>query len=83
MVATARRNRKAGAVARGVLRITKDIAMAAAMDAGNRSKKAAGRAAWNTHDRNVAAMEYNRLYPVAQEQAEALAAFLAYREKSA
>jgi hypothetical protein len=42
--------------------LTKELANAAARDAGNRSMRAAGRAAWSQEDYNVASSEQNRLY---------------------
>jgi hypothetical protein len=38
-----------------------EIAMAAALDAGNRSKKAGGRKIWSVDDWNVACHTYDRL----------------------
>ena len=43
--------------------LSEKIARAAALDAGNRSMRKAGRTSWNEQDRNVAIAEYNRLWP--------------------
>lgn len=47
-----------------LLEMTYDIAMAASRDAGNRSMRKAGRTRWSVEDWNVAADEFNRLWPV-------------------
>ena len=47
--------------------ITYELAMAAGMDAGNRSMIAGGRTTWNLTDRNVAAAESNRLLDLIPE----------------
>ena len=41
--------------------MTKEIARAAAMDAGNRAMRAGGRKAWSAEDYNVACEEFERL----------------------
>ena len=46
---------------RGRIKMNHEIAMATALDARNRSKKAAGRKAWSVDDWNVACDAYNRL----------------------
>jgi len=43
--------------------LTPEIAHAAAMDAGTRAMKAAGRTAWSREDYNAAVAEFNRLMP--------------------
>jgi len=43
--------------------ITREIARAAAMDAGDRSMRQAGRTAWSGEDYNVMVMEFDRLWP--------------------
>jgi len=43
--------------------ITREIARVAAMDAGDRSMRQAGRTAWNREDYNVMIEEFNRLWP--------------------
>jgi hypothetical protein len=44
-------------------RLTRDVAWAAAHDAGNRSMRHAGRTSWNEDDYNAAVEEFNRLWP--------------------
>ena len=51
------------------VKLTEEIARVAARDAGNRSMRMAGRAAWNEEDFVVAAMEYERLWPAPQAMA--------------
>ena len=46
-----------------ITKLTYDLAMAAARDAGNRSMRKAGRKAWNEHDYNAAVQEFHRLIP--------------------
>jgi hypothetical protein len=48
------------------MKLTEDLARAAAQDAGNRSMRAGGRTKWNHEDFNVAVEEFNRLWPVAE-----------------
>jgi len=43
--------------------ITREIALAAAKDAGNRSMRQAGRGAWNREDYNAVVREFDRLWP--------------------
>jgi len=43
--------------------ITREIARAAAMDAGDRSMRQAGRTTWNREDYNVMVREFDRLWP--------------------
>ncbi len=40
------------------------------MDAANRSMRAAGRKAWNEDDANLAAREFNRLWPLCPHRCE-------------
>ena len=47
----------------GPLRLTSDLARAAAMDAANRQMRVNGRAAWNIADYNLACAELERLWP--------------------
>ena len=47
--------------------LTRELAFAAAWDTGMRSMRAAGRKKWNQDDYNVAAAEYDRLWPVEDE----------------
>lgn len=51
------------------IKMTMELAHAAAMDAGNRSAKAHGRKAWNEDDYNVAVAEYERLWPLEVDRA--------------
>ena len=46
-----------------MIKMTPEIAHAAAWDAGNRSMKDHGRHNWNVDDYNAACDEYDRLYP--------------------
>lgn len=46
-----------------MMTVNRQIAWAAATDAGNRSMKAGKRKAWSIEDRNVAASTFERLYP--------------------
>ena len=43
--------------------LTRELAYSAGLDAANRSMQAAGRTAWNEEDANLAAREFNRLWP--------------------
>ncbi len=45
-----------------LIKITYALAHAAARDAGNRSMRKAGRAAWSVDDYNAACAEFERLY---------------------
>jgi len=45
------------------MKMTYDIAMSAAIDAGNASMNRAGRASWNEEDRNAAAGTFSSLFP--------------------
>jgi len=44
-------------------KLTRELAWAAAQDAGNRAMRKAGRHAWNRDDYNIAAREFDRLWP--------------------
>jgi len=46
------------------IRMTMQIAHAAAMDTGNRSAKTNGRTVWTQEDYDAAAVEYLRLWPL-------------------
>lgn len=48
--------------------ITRELASAAARDAGNRSMRAAGRAAWDADDWDAAAALFEYLCPVERER---------------
>ena len=52
------------------IKMTYDIAHRAAWDAGDRSMRKAGRKHWNEHDREVARLEMERLYPEEVEMRE-------------
>lgn len=45
------------------MKMTREIAQAAAWDAGNRSMHACGRKQWNQDDYNEAVREFDRLWP--------------------
>ena len=51
---------------------TREVAHAAATDAGNRAMRAGGRAKWNAADYDAACVEFDRLWPVERELAEGL-----------
>jgi hypothetical protein len=44
--------------------MTKELAFAASLDAGNRAMWAGGRKAWSVKDMMAAQMEYQRLWPM-------------------
>ena len=46
------------------MELTREIAWAASMDAGNASMRKNGRKVWNEDDRNAAVEEFDRLWPV-------------------
>lgn len=46
-----------------MMEMTRALAWAAATDAGNRNMQLAGRQLWNEEDYNVAATEFERLWP--------------------
>lgn len=50
--------------------MTRDIAQAVSWDAANRSMRTAGRKTWNEEDADVAAAEFNRLWPLCPHQCE-------------
>lgn len=47
--------------------LTREIAFSAAMDAGNRAMRAAGRTAWSKADCNTAWAEFDRLWPLERD----------------
>jgi hypothetical protein len=49
-----------------IMTMTPELAAAAAMDAGNRAMRAAGRTVWNEEDCSVAGREFERLWPAPQ-----------------
>ena len=50
-----------------MIRMSREIAWAAAWDAGNRSMRKAGREVWNEDDYNAACAEFERLWPVERD----------------
>lgn len=46
-----------------MITMTREIAWAAAWDAGNRHMRQGGRTRWNKSDYNAAVREFNRLWP--------------------
>lgn len=51
------------------MKLTRDLAWSASIDAGNRSMRAAGRKAWNAEDYLAAAREFDRLWPASKDGA--------------
>ena len=49
------------------MKITSELARAAAQDAGDRNMRKHGRSKWNREDFYVASREYNRLSPLSWE----------------
>lgn len=49
--------------------LTRELAYAAATDAANRQMRKAGRMRWNKDDYNLAASEFERLWPIEAELA--------------
>ena len=56
---------------------TREQALRAAQEAGDRSMHAGGRTAWSRRDMNVAAIEYDRIWPPEADAAASLAEFMA------
>lgn len=52
------------------IRMTYQLAHAAAWDAGNRSMRAAGRERWGEEDRDACAAEFERLWPTPKTVAD-------------
>lgn len=50
-----------------VITLTRDLAWAAATDAGNRRMRKAGRTAWSEEDYGVATREFDRLWPAERD----------------
>jgi hypothetical protein len=50
--------------------LTRELAQAASFDAADRSMRAAGRKSWNEADAQIAAMEFQRLWPRCEHQIE-------------
>lgn len=49
------------------IQLTRDLAWAAATDAGNRSMRQAGRTKWSQRDYNAAIREFDRLWPLERD----------------
>jgi hypothetical protein len=47
-----------------LMKLTRELAFAASLDAGNRAMRAAGRKKWSRADQLVATREFNRLWPL-------------------
>jgi len=45
------------------IKLTRELAFAASMDAGNRAMRAAGRKVWSKEDQMAALREFERLWP--------------------
>ena len=50
------------------MKLTRELAFAAAWDAGNRHAKANGRTVWTADDYNAAVAEFDRLWPLERDQ---------------
>jgi hypothetical protein len=53
-----------------LIKLTRDLARRASWDAANRAMRAGGRKAWNEDDANIAAAEFNRLWPLCPHMLE-------------
>ena len=62
--------------------MTRELARAAGTDAGNRRMRADNRKGWNADDYNAAVAEFDRLWPVERELAEAARAVTVLRRES-
>lgn len=62
---------RAGVVAVSRLLMNREIAWAAATDAGNRSMRQGHRSKWSRADYNTACAEFNRLWPETAEVSRA------------
>lgn len=51
------------------MKMTRELAHAASMDAGNRSMRKAGRTVWNEADYNASVAEFDRLWSVENDLA--------------
>jgi len=49
------------------IKLTREIAWSAAIDAGNHSMRSSGRQVWNEEDYNRSVAEFNRLWPVEKD----------------
>ena len=47
-----------------LIKMTRELAFAASLDAGDRAMSAAGRRRWSKFDQNAASKEFNRLWPL-------------------
>ncbi len=52
------------------IELTRELAVAAGWDAANRSMRAAGRKIWTEDDADIAAEEFNRLWPLCPHKIE-------------
>ena len=50
--------------------LTRELAFAVNLDAGNAAMDKAGRTAWNADDAEVARLEFNRLWPLCEHNIE-------------
>ena len=50
--------------------LTRELAQAASRDAANRSMRVGGRKTWNEEDADLAAREFNRLWPLCPHNIE-------------
>ena len=48
------------------VKLTRELAYAASVDAGNRAMRAAGRKAWTQDDQRIAIREFDRLWPLCE-----------------
>jgi hypothetical protein len=53
-----------------LIQMTRELAFAASLDAGNRAMHAAGRKRWSKQDQMTAAREFNRLWPCCEHHIE-------------
>lgn len=53
-----------------LIRMTRELAFAASLDAANRAMRAAGRKRWSKQDKLAASREFNRLWPVCEHGIE-------------
>jgi hypothetical protein len=52
------------------IQLTRELAFAASLDAGNRAMQAAGRKRWSKQDQTAASREFNRLWPCCPHRIE-------------
>jgi len=53
-----------------MMTLTREIAWSASIDAANRAMRAGDRKAWSEDDYNLAASEFNRLWPLCTHKVE-------------